>query len=339
MRITALVKHPEHVCCRYRIAAFRPSLEKAGHQLDVRGWPEFWLSRLLFYHHLGTTDALVIQRKLLPGWQLRLIRRRVKYLLFDYDDAIFMRNSYSQGGQHETSRSGRFEAMVRAADAVLAGNPYLAEQALAVADPRRVHVVPTCVDVTRYDLAEHAPDKAAVQMVWVGSSSTIKGLEQIGGILENLGKTIPQVQLKVICDRSLSLDHLPVAFCPWQEATEAAEIAAGDIGISWLPDDPWSAGKCGLKVLQYMAAGLPVVANPVGVQPALVRHGETGFLAETKEEWEEAVRRLATDPALRRRMGHAGRRLVEAAYHVPAGAAAWLRVLDGLQPRSARRAS
>ena len=34
--------------------------------------------------------------------------------------------------------------------------------------------------------------------------------------------------------------------------------------MSWLPDDLWSRGKCGLKVLQYQAAGLPVVANPVG---------------------------------------------------------------------------
>ena len=67
---------------------------------------------------------------------------------------------------------------------------------------------------------------------------------------------------------------LPV---PWTEASEAVEIAGADIGISWMPDDAWSRGKCGLKVLQYLAAGLPVVANPVGVQIEMVRHGETGF--------------------------------------------------------------
>src|SRR5207237_3454969 len=140
---------------------------------------------------------------------------------------------------------------------------------------------------------------------------------------EELGKTIPAIQLKVICDRSLTLEHLPVEFCPWREDTEAAEIARGDIGVSWLPDDLWSAGKCGLKVLQYMAAGLPVVANPVGVQADLVRHGETGFLAETPQQWVDAVGRLAHDPALRQRMGKAGRQRVGGEFGVASGAARW----------------
>jgi glycosyltransferase involved in cell wall biosynthesis len=144
--------------------------------------------------------------------------------------------------------------------------------------------------------------------------------------------------LKVICDRSLTLQDLPVAFCPWREASEAGDIAAADIGISWLPDDPWSRGKCGLKVLQYMAAGLPVIANPVGVQAQMVRHGETGFLAETPAEWHQAIARLAADPGLRRAMGQQGRRTLEAEYDVPVGAARWLEVLEQLQGRALRRA-
>ncbi|MGH7221957.1 MAG: glycosyltransferase, partial [Gemmataceae bacterium] len=106
------------------------------------------------------------------------------------------------------------------------------------------------------------------------------------------------------------------------------EIARADIGISWIPDDSWSRGKCGLKVLQYLAAGLPVIANPVGVQVEMVKHGETGFLAQTPAEWIEAVRRLAQDPELRIRMGRAGRRLVETRYSVAVGAASWVRLLD-----------
>jgi glycosyltransferase involved in cell wall biosynthesis len=156
--------------------------------------------------------------------------------------------------------------------------------------------------------------------------------------LEHLGKTIRELQLKVICDRSMTLQDLPVAFSPWQEATEAAEIAAADIGISWLPDDPWSRGKCGLKVLQYMAAGLPVVANPVGVQAQLVRHGETGFLVETAAEWHQAIARLAGDPGLRQSMGNAARQCAVAKYSVPVGAAQWLNVLEHLQGRALTRA-
>jgi glycosyltransferase involved in cell wall biosynthesis len=218
--------------------------------------------------------------------------------------------------------------MVQTADVVIAGNEFLRDQATAVTDPAKVRLIPTCVDVNRYRLAPHDWSRKRVKLAWIGSSSTIRGLDRIRDTLERLGKTIPRLELKIICDRSLTLSHLPVEFCPWQEATETAELADADIGISWLPDDGWSAGKCGLKVLQYMAAGLPVVANPVGMQARLVRHGETGFLVESAGEWEEAVRRLASDPELRRRMGLAGRRIVESQYHVARGAAAWEAVLQ-----------
>jgi glycosyltransferase involved in cell wall biosynthesis len=339
MRIAALVKTPTHVCCRYRVAAFRAPLEAAGHQLEIHGWPASWLGRAALYRRLPHIDALIVQRKLLPSWQLRLARRRVRWLIFDYDDSIFLRSSYNARGPDSAGRSRRFEEMVTLADAVVAGNDFLRDHALPWTAPHRVHVIPTCVDVTRYALAEHDPAKRAVQLVWIGSSSTIQGLEQVNSLFEDLGKTLPDLQLKIICDRSLTLRHLAVRHSPWQEETEAAEIAGGDIGVSWLPPDLWSEGKCGLKVLQYMAAGLPVVANPVGLHKTLVRHGETGFLVETPAEWIEAIRRLANDAALRRRMGRAGRLVVEASYQVALGAAAWLKVLQRLSPAPARQAS
>jgi glycosyltransferase involved in cell wall biosynthesis len=134
--------------------------------------------------------------------------------------------------------------------------------------------------------------------------------------------------LKLVCDRFLVLRHLPILTCQWSEAAERIALASADIGISWVPDDMWSRGKCGLKVLQYMAAGLPVVANPVGVHSELIRHGETGFLADTPNQWAEAIRRLAHEPELRRRMGRAGRQRVETSFSVPVGAARWLTLLE-----------
>jgi glycosyltransferase involved in cell wall biosynthesis len=195
------------------------------------------------------------------------------------------------------------------------------------------------VDPASYPLAEHpdaeaaSPGEAPVQLVWVGSASTLRGLESIRPLLEDLGRRIPRLRLKLICDRFLELRHLLVLPCLWSEAGEAAEIAAGDIGISWLPDDPWSRGKCGLKVLQYMAAGLPVVANPVGVQGEMIRHGVNGFLARTAAEWAEAVQELARRPDLRRAMGRQGRRTVEEQFSVRAGAAGWVELLETLQAR------
>jgi glycosyltransferase involved in cell wall biosynthesis len=338
MRIMALVKSAEHVCCRYRIAAYRDALEQAGHRLDLRPWPRFWLSRLLLYRQLRHVDVAIVQRKLLPAWRLRLIRRSVRWLIYDFDDAVFLRNSFHPRGLDSARRSRRFDEILASADVVVAGNDYLREQALPAAAAARIHVIPTCVDVGRYPLARHVADKSPVELVWIGSDHALQSLQQLTPALDNLGKTGSGLQLKVICGRSLTLNHLPVRFVPWREASEGAELASADIGVSWLPDDPWSRGKCGLKVLQYMAAGLPVVANPVGIQARLVRPGVTGFLARTPAEWQQAIGRLAADPELRRRMGRAARQAVALEYDVRIGAARWLGLLDRLQGRVLPRA-
>jgi glycosyltransferase involved in cell wall biosynthesis len=128
----------------------------------------------------------------------------------------------------------------------------------------------------------------------------------------------------------LHISNLAVDACPWQQETEAAEIAAADIGISWVPDDPWSRGKCGLKILQYHAAGLPVVANPVGVHREMVRDWETGFASLSREEWIEAISCLVNEPGLRQRMGMAGRQQVEDRYSVKSGTRCWSQALDML---------
>ncbi len=330
MHWIGLVDHPEHVCCRYRLAAFRPFLEQAGHTFEFVSMPRGWWSRLNLFRRLRGANVIV-QRRLLSRWPRTLLRRTVRRLLFDFDDAVFLRDSYDARGLHDRRRLRRFAGMVRCADAVIAGNAFLAEQAARWTDERSIQVIPTCVDPERYPLAEPTKSGDGVELVWVGSSSTLRGLQAIAPLLEEIGRNVPGIRLKLLCDRFLTLRHVPVLPVPWTEASEATEIARADIGISWLPDDAWSCGKCGLKVLQYLAAGLPVIANPVGVQIHMVRHNETGFVARTPEQWIEAVRRLAEDRALRRRMGRVGRKLVETRYSVAVGAARWVRLLDRLR--------
>jgi glycosyltransferase involved in cell wall biosynthesis len=322
VNIVALVESESHVCCRYRLAAFRPWLEAAGHALALRALPKSLFARLRLYRTLRAADAVIVQRRLLPVAELTLLRRWARRLVFDFDDAVWLRDSYSPRGFGSRKRGRRFRAAVAAADLVVTGNPYLAAEARRFADAARVTVIPTCVDPARYPVKQPRADNT-VRLVWVGSSSTLKGLERFRDTLDAIGRAVPGVRLKLVCDRFLTLQHLPVDAVQWTEETEAAEIAGADIGIGWVPDDPWSRGKCGLKILQYQAAGLPVVANPVGVQADFVRNEETGFLAETPQQWADAVRRLAADPALRARLGTAGRRQVEARYSVSAGARLW----------------
>ncbi|MCS6977854.1 MAG: glycosyltransferase family 4 protein [Gemmatales bacterium] len=335
MHILGLVEHPEHVCCRYRLTALQPFLEAEGHRLDVQAIPKSSLSRLPLWLSLRRYDVVVLQRRLLSSLHLLLVRRYARRLIFDYDDAVFLRDSYSGQPLESTIRRRRFAAVVHAADAVTAGNDFLAAEAVRYTNPERIHAVPTCVDPQKYPLSAHHPGGHGVTLVWIGSSSTLQGLERQRELLERVGSAVPGLRLKLICDRFLHLEQLPVVTCPWSQATEAAELAAADIAISWLPDDDWSRGKCGLKVLQYFAAGLPVVANRVGMHLELVRHGETGYLADTPAQWVEAIRRLAGDPVLRRRLGQHGRRLVEQRFSVRCAANKWLELLGGLANRSA----
>jgi glycosyltransferase involved in cell wall biosynthesis len=333
VQLVALVDHPDHVCCRYRLAAFRSLLQASGHDFELMALPRYWWQRLRLWPRLRG-QPVVVQRRLLAGWELKLLRRSARWLLFDFDDAIFLRDSY-HGATSSPRLLRRFQAMMRCADGVLAGNEFLEETARRWTTTARVEVFPTCVEPSRYPLAAHSY-AGETQLVWIGSSSTLQGLEQIRPMLEQLGRACPHLRLRLVCDRFIKLRHLPVLPCPWSDATEAHDVAAADIGISWLPDDDWSRGKCGLKVLQYMAAGLPVIANPVGVQLDLVRHGENGYLAETPEEWINAVRYLANNPGLRRRMGAAGRQRVEQEFSVRAGAVRWRGVFAALEAQERR---
>ncbi len=349
MRVVALVESEDHVCCRYRLAAFRDALTAAGHSLELSPLPQSTFARLGIGRGLAA-DVVIVQRKLLPRWSVALLRRRVPRLVFDFDDAVWLRDSYSPRGFDDPKRAGRFRAMLAACDLVIAGNDFLAAEARKHTAADRVVVIPTCVEPAKYSVESKASAKpqaaseaacgfagAPLRLVWVGSSSTLRGLERFAPTLAAIGRAVPAVRLKLICDRFFTVPDLPVDACPWSEATEAAEIATADIGIGWVPDDAWSRGKCGLKILQYQAAGLPVIANPVGVQAKMVRDGDTGLLATTTEEWVSAVARLAANAELRQRLGHAGRKQAEEQYSVAAGGRAWLAALERLRSEPLRK--
>lgn len=333
LKLLALAEGADHVCYRYRLAAFEPALARAGWQLECLPLAKSSLARWRQLRRAGQADAIVLQRKLLALWQLRLLRKRAPLLIFDIDDAVFHRDSYHRKGVKSWQRMARFWATVYVADAVLAGNEFLRRQAEALSEPSRVHLFPTCVDPTRYPLARHER-RSLLRLIWIGQRSTVPSLyaaqSQLAAAAAACGSLRTGMELHVISDVFPKLPGVTVVERPWNAAGEAAELAAADVGVSWLPDDDWSRGKCGLKVLQYMAAGLPVVANRVGVHREMIVDGQTGFLADTPSEWAAAVARLAGDPALRAAMGAAARRRVEQFYSVDAWQSRFVDLLDRL---------
>jgi len=318
MKILALIEGPDHVCYRYRIEAFAWAMAERGLFLDGVPLVKKTLGRIRQLVGACRADVVILQRKLLPVWQLALLRRSARCLIYDVDDALFQRDSYSRKAPESWSRTARFWATVYAADAVITGNDYLRGHVSAYVEPQRVHHIPTCVQPTWYRPAEHRRIGRRARLVWIGQGSTLASLDQVRQHFAAVAERLPGLELRVICDRSIRLPSLRIIPRRWSKATEAAELADADIGINWLPDDAWSRGKCGLRMLQYMAAGLPVVANPVGSNREMVIDGRTGFLATTPRQWADAIARLAADPKLRQRLGAAGRRLVESRYSVDA---------------------
>lgn len=261
-------------------------------------------TRWRLLREVRSADAVVVVRRTVGPVFRRLLRRAAKQMVYDFDDAVFLNNN----GSMSPHRYRRFAGMVRIMDRVWAGNDYLAEAARRF-NPR-VITIPTSLDPAAYDAQ---PDKPArvIELVWIGSTSTRKYLEQAMPILELASAQVASLRLKIIADFDLPPSRLTTLAVPWSQRTEALELARSHIGIAPMTDDPWTRGKCACKVLQYMAARLPVVSSLSGANRQIVQHGRTGLLVNEPGQWVDAIAQLAGDAALRSAMGRAGRERVE----------------------------
>ena len=198
----------------------------------------------------------------------------------------------------------KIDAVMRVAHTVVAGNDYLARRARQ-AGARHVEIVPTAIDLERYRDLPEAPRDGALTVGWIGIPLNAHYLTMIEPALRAVSATAP-VELQVVgAPVPAEFKGIAATSFPWTEDTEISRIAQFDVGVMPLHDTPWERGKCAYKLLQVMAAGKPVIASPVGANRQVVRHGINGFLADTTEEWTQALRQLA-DPALRQAHGRRG---------------------------------
>jgi glycosyltransferase involved in cell wall biosynthesis len=250
----------------------------------------------------------------LPAWAEKLLVRAGLQYIVDYDDAVFHKYDCCPSALVRASLGSKIDTIMRHAAAVVAGNEYLAERARQ-AGAMRVEVVPTVVDLSHYPLLDSIRHDDRFTIGWIGSPPTTRYLKAIAPILSRFCKD-HRARLVCLGAEQLQMPGVPVEVKEWSEETEATELCRFDVGIMPLSDGPWERGKCAFKVIQYMACGLPVVASPVGFGGKLIRHGQTGFLPSTAREWLSALTALYESKTLRKRMGRAGRRLIEDGYTV-----------------------
>lgn len=315
---------------RYRIYQYLPYLRDYGIEVSISPlFKERWFqildmpmvpSRLVaksiyatarFFVRLkdilrvGSYDLYCLEHQAfpyIPAFLERLAKKINPNMLLEFDDAIFLTPLHKR----------KISKVIAMSHHVIVGNDYL--KSFASKFNPYVTIIPTVVDTERYVPKDDYCVKNLLTIGWIGLAYNLPYLKNLAEPLRRLKDRIGDFNLKIICSRGLDIDGVNTIFEHWSYADEIASLRSLDIGIMPLPDDEWAKGKCGLKVLQYMACGVPVVASPVGVNKEIIRDGYNGFLAANEEEWIDKLKLLAKDETLRRRLGIEGRRTVEECY-------------------------
>jgi len=237
-----------------------------------------------------------------------------KKMVYDFDDAIWIANTSSENKFISGLKCfWKVAKICKWSYKISAGNTYLSNYAAQFNNG--VSVVPTCVDTEQMHNKTKTHHDGIPVLGWTGSHSTLFYLNAILPILQELDQEI-EFKFLLIANKDPQLPLKNYSFKKWQESTEIQDLLLMDIGLMPLQDDPWSEGKCGFKLIQYLSLGIPAVASPVGVNKEIVLNNENGFIVHNKEEWKNALKLLLSNSSLRAQMGNKGRQLIVNRYSI-----------------------
>lgn len=227
----------------------------------------------------------------------------------------------------------RVPVSVRGADAVIAVAHSVALQVPA----SRPQVVYSGVVVSS---EFHQADRVLATTVVVGAAcrlDPLKGLITLVRAIASLSSEYPGLRLEIAGSgpqreeleteiRQLRLDH-QIQLLGWKQ--DLRHLREWDIFAMPSLDEGLP-----ISALEAMAEGLPVVATTIGGLPELVENGHTGLLVPPQdvEALAKALRRLISDPKLRRSMGSAGRNRVVEQFSVRSMVAKIESIYDSLTP-------
>ncbi|HEX2099966.1 MAG TPA: hypothetical protein VHF69_04860, partial [Candidatus Synoicihabitans sp.] len=252
---------------RYRVRQYLDGPWAEDLTVEIAPWPHERVEQLRLVATASTFQAVVLQRVLPERGILRRLQDHARRLVFDFDDAIVFRGS----GRRRWSRWWRFRGLARRCDAIIAGSDYLAGVARSLVPSAAAHVVPTTVDWSRYAPSPLRESESMTGPIgWIGGHWTLPYLEPLHEPLRRLAREFSDFRLRVIADAVPAWKDVSIERVQWTEADEVGALHDLRVGLAPLPDDRWTRGKCGLRLLQYVAAGVPAIASPVGVQGTLV---------------------------------------------------------------------
>jgi glycosyltransferase involved in cell wall biosynthesis len=304
----------DHASARIRAIHYIPMLEKAGFEVcfiprtgkkppdvifryivfpPVKRY--LWIKKM-YALYFKSWDIIFIQRSFLPEYVLRMLKKKTP-VIFDFDDAIYI----SDQGPSNKKRS---EIMIKYADEIIISTEYLNEFCGLL--NKKGTVIPSPVETDRIKPAIKQPREKPV-IGWIGSLTTTQNLMAAVTALQKLYKEVPFKFITMGAKPDYRISNINHISKPWSFEEENTFLSEIDIGIMPLPDYDFQRAKGGYKLYLYMAAGIPCVASPVGVNRSIIRNGENGFLANSEEEWIETLKKLITEPHLRQKLGQTGR--------------------------------
>ncbi len=264
-------------------------------------------------------DAVFLQREILseffydPPLFIFALRLLNKHIIYDVDDSMWLLPPQSVRSRSRLQRAlakRRFYWNVRLSRRIIVSNEHLALHARQINGS--VCIIPTLVDMRQYP-GRDIKEKTPVIIGWTGGPGNLIYLKLINKALSRLSGKYGII-LRVISSRKLNMPGVKIDFIPWNQNTEAGDICSFDVGVMPLPNNEYTKGKGGFKMIEYMAAGIPSVASPVGVNVSLIKESGSGFLAGTEEEWERKLSLLIENAELRHLMGRRGREFVRNRY-------------------------
>lgn len=352
MRVLFIVPWPEQSGpFRFRVGQYLPFLKQHGIEYDIRPFMsrEFFdivykngqfisktahfavscFRRLMDTICVSRYDLLFIQREAFPyGPALleRLLSLWRRPMVFDFDDAIYLPAAHSPNRKLAWLKCpSKTATNTRLASLVIAGNAVLEQYARRFNS--NVLVLPTPVDTDEIVPCGTRTQKNKVNIGWTGSPSTVAYLHSLDQVFQKLSCRYP-IQVEVYGGDYHCEGVDTRCCCEWTRSGELDALKRFDIGVMPLPDDEWTRGKCGFKILEYMAAGIPAVASPVGANNDIIISGETGFLPSSTEEWVECLGTLIESATQREAMGAKGRSIAVEKYSVKANAPRFLKAIQ-----------
>lgn len=223
-------------------------------------------------------DIVFLQRKLVPKFFFKILRILSRKIIYDFDDAVFLNTK----GKVSQSKLKRFSYICSNSDLILAGNEFLKKHSEKF--NKKTFLIPTCLDISKYKIKTYK-DKFFFDLVWIGSESTSKYLIKIIPILENANKKFKDLRIINISNVMIESQIIPIKNILWSELGQYKELRSAKVGLAPLDTSSWSKGKCAFKVLQYAAAGLPIISSDNGLNSDLIKKFKSGLLVKKENDW------------------------------------------------------